>query len=97
MTILNEQTFDNFISNGKVVVNFSASWCGPCRVLAPVLEQAESSHEGKIAKVDIDESASIAAKYGIRSIPTTVSFENGLPIDRKIGVISQNDIMLLLN
>lgn len=97
MTILNEQTFDDFISSDKVVVNFSAAWCGPCRMMAPLLEELESKNPGKIAKVDVDTSSVIAAKYGIKSIPTTLVFEKGILIDKKTGVLKESDITTMLN
>lgn len=97
MTILNEQTFDDFIANDKVVVSFSAQWCGPCKMMTPLLEQLETKNPGKIAKVDVDTSSPIAAKYNIRSIPATLVFEKGILVDKKIGVLKESDITAMLN
>lgn len=98
MTILTEETFDNFIANQqKVAITFSATWCGPCKLMTPILERVETNNTGRVGKVDVDESSSIAAKYSIRSIPTTVVFENGLLVDKKVGVLSETDVTALLN
>ena len=97
MTILNDQTFDQFINNGKVTVTFSAEWCGPCKAMTPILEKIETSHEGRVAKVDVDASSEISAKYNIRSIPTTLVFLNGEVVDKKVGGLGVDEIIALLN
>ena len=96
MTILNEQTFSEFIANDKVVVTFSAAWCGPCKLMAPILEKLDSETK-KVAKVDVDSSSEIAAKYNIKNIPTSIVFEKGQPIDKKVGILKESEILNLLN
>ncbi|CDL80564.1 thioredoxin [Xenorhabdus szentirmaii] len=87
-----EDNFDDVITPDSQIsiVRFWAPWCGPCRMVAPIFEKL-SEDMGKKAifgELDIDESPSIAARYGIRSIPTTVVFKNGKPVDALVGVAS---------
>ena len=84
-----EQNFEAEVINSKIptIVDFWAVWCGPCKVIAPYLEEIASEYSGKvkIAKVDVDNNQSIATKYGIRSIPTVMFFKNGKLVDQVIG------------
>jgi thioredoxin 1 len=97
MKILDNQSFDDFIHNEKVIVTFSASWCGPCKMMAPLLEKVESSNEGRVAKVDVDSSSDLAAKYSIKSIPTTLVFVKGVLESKKVGLLKEDEIKALLN
>ena len=86
---LNESEFNEKISASPVaMVDFWATWCGPCKMLAPVIEEIGKKYEGRavIAKVDVDENQSLAAKYGVMSIPTVIFFKNGKEIGREVGV-----------
>ena len=94
-----EATDANFqaeiLDSGKVaLVDFWAAWCGPCKVLAPTIEQLASDYDGKavIAKVDVDDNPATAAKYGIRSIPSLLIFKNGQVIDQMVGALPKNEI-----
>lgn len=81
-----KENFDELIQNDLVLVDFFATWCGPCRMLGPVLEELASERSNvKIVKVDVDESASIARNYGIMSVPTLLLFKNGIHIGTKTG------------
>ncbi len=79
-------------SDQPVLVDFWATWCGPCRVIAPTIEKIAADFEGKarVAKLDTDSNPQIAMKYGIRSIPSLIFFKDGLPVDQMIGVVPEN-------
>lgn len=90
---LNESEFNEKIPASPVaMVDFWATWCGHCKMLAPVIEEIGKKYDGKavIAKVDVDENQSLAAKYGVMSIPTVIFFKDGKEIGRKVGVQPAN-------
>ena len=91
---------DNFSSEvlkseNKVLVDFNANWCGPCRMLRPILESIENDNI-KIASINIDNEEELASKYNVSSIPCLVLFENGIEIKRSIGLIPKDEIKNLI-
>ena len=88
---LNATNFDATIADGVTMVDFWAPWCGPCRMIAPVIDELASDFDGKakICKVNTDEEQDVAIKYGIRSIPTILFFKNGQLVDQMIGASSK--------
>ncbi|WP_458700735.1 thioredoxin [Sulfurospirillum sp. 1307] len=96
---LSASNFDETIKEGIVLVDFWAPWCGPCRMLAPVIEELAEDFDGKakICKVNTDEEQDIAVKYGIRSIPTMLFFKDGELVDQMVGASSKQVIADKLN
>jgi thioredoxin 1 len=87
---ITDATFDNIVlqSDKPVLVDFWAAWCGPCRMVGPIIDELSNEYDGKavVGKVDVDNNQEFAAKYGVRNIPTVLLFKNGELVDRKVGV-----------
>ena len=95
----NAQEFNEKIATGRVLVDFFATWCGPCKMLAPLLEEIDERKEAGdllIVKVDVDEATDIAIRFGIQSIPTLIVFENGQPVKKSLGYIPKPQLLNFL-
>lgn len=93
--INNEEELNSVIETGVTLVDFYANWCGPCKMLAPFIEEIAEEYEGKInvCKIDVDEAEALAAKYEVRSIPTLAYFKDGKLKDVTVGFQSKNLIV----
>ncbi|HDI0769165.1 thioredoxin [Staphylococcus argenteus] len=91
--------FDSKVESGVQLVDFWATWCGPCKMIAPVLEELAAYYEGKadILKLDVDENPSTAAKYEVMSIPTLIVFKDGQPVDKVVGFQPKENLAEVLD
>jgi len=96
---LSNKNFEEEIKEGVVLVDFFATWCGPCKMLAPILSQIAEEYKDKVkvGKVNVDEENELAMKYQISSIPTLILFKNGQPAKSLIGLSSKSEIENLIN
>ena len=100
---MNTITNDNFkeisASSAVMLIDFWATWCGPCRMLSPTIDEIAEEYEGRVtvAKCNVDDAGDIAMQYRVRNIPTLVFLKNGEMVDRTVGVVSKADIEAKLN
>jgi thioredoxin 1 len=96
---LTSENFNDTVAKGVTMVDFWAPWCGPCRMIAPVVEELAEEFEGRatIAKVNTDEEQELAVKYGIRSIPAILFFKDGEIVDQMVGAASKDAFASKLN
>ena len=98
---VNDDNFDEIVikSDKPVLVDFWAEWCGPCRMVAPILEEISKEYAGKVlvAKCDVDSSPGVSTKYGIRNIPTILFFKDGKIEDKQVGAVPKSNFVTKLN
>ncbi len=98
---LTDAVFDKEVvqSTVPVLVDFTATWCGPCRALAPTIEEVAGTYAGrvKVGKVDVDSAANVATQFGVQSIPTVLLFDKGQPVERLVGARSKRDYKKVLD
>ena len=93
-------TFNEIIqSNKPVLIDFFAEWCGPCKMIGPVIDEMATEYEGRavVGKVNVDNNSEFSAKYGVRSIPTVLFFQNGVVVDRSVGAVPKSTLDEKLN
>ena len=96
--VTNENFKEVINSKHTVLIDFYADWCGPCRMLGPVLEEiSNEKNDVVIGKINVDDSRELANQFGIRSIPTMIVFKNGSEVDRMIGFFKKEDILARLS
>ncbi len=97
--ILNSDNFDETIKDGVTLVDFWATWCGPCKMLAPVIAEIAKDYDGRaqVCKVDVDENPELAQRYGIYSIPSVFVFKNGEAVDKLVGFRVKTQIAEVLD
>jgi thioredoxin 1 len=86
-------------SNKPVIVDFWAEWCGPCRLVGPIVEEIGKEYDGKavVAKLDVDSNPDVSAKFGIRNIPTLLFFKGGQVVDKQVGAVPKSSIVAKLD
>lgn len=93
----NEKEFNNLIKDEKVLVDFYATWCGPCQLISPIVEEVAKENENiKVIKIDVDKFPELSRKYGIMSIPTLMVFSKGKEVKKHIGYLEKEGIEGLL-
>lgn len=87
---ITDSEFDSAVQSGAVLVDFYADWCGPCKMIAPVLEQLAAEHPAlTVLKVNVDESPALAARFGVMSIPTVLYYKDGQMVDQTVGALGK--------
>jgi len=98
MEQLTNLNFKEKISDGYVLVDFYATWCGPCKMMHPVLEEVSNERSNvKIMQIDVDKAEEVAKEYGVMSIPTLILFKNGIEVAKKIGFIPKVQLIDWIN
>lgn len=96
---LNNENFNDFVKNGVVLVDVKAEWCGPCKVIGPIVDQISSEYNGKltVGKLDADGARELVQELGIRNIPTLLLYKDGEIVERNTGMVTKEKIEELVN
>lgn len=95
--ILNDENFNDETAEGIVLVDFYADWCGPCKAIAPIIDElAEEVTDAKVVKVNTEESPELSVKFGIRSIPTFILLKDGIEVNKQVGAVANKNVFLEL-
>ena len=98
---VSDTSFDEDVlkSDAPVLVDYWAEWCGPCKMIAPILDEVSRDYDGRlqVAKLNVDENQAMPARYGVRGIPTLMLFKNGAPVATKVGALSKSQLTLFLD
>ena len=96
LQVLTESNFKNTVSEGITVVDFYADWCGPCKMLTPILEKVSEKVEAKICKVNVDESRELAQQFGVKGIPFLVVIKDGKMVEQSVGLKDETTILEMI-
>lgn len=93
--VITDENYSEYASQNKpMMIDFSATWCGPCKKMAPIIEELGKKYDGRIivGKVDVDDNPEITSQFGIRNIPTILFFKDGQVVDKTVGAVPANDV-----
>lgn len=99
ITELNNENFKSFIENGLVLIDIKAEWCGPCKMISPIIDEISSDYQGRLSvgKLDADSNRDIVTEIGVRNIPTILLYKNGEVVDKSVGAVSKQKLVEMIN
>lgn len=99
LKVLTADNFDESVASGVSLVDFWATWCGPCRMVGPIVEQIAEEYVGKanVGKVDVDQEQALAMRFNVMSIPTLILFKDGQPVDKIVGAVPKQHLAAMID